>query len=72
MTPLPEPVARELERHKFPNPEAKEIMIARLLNIWRVLHSSGPDGDDTDHDTDRSRQANRRRRWATSCSSPKT
>jgi hypothetical protein len=48
MTPLPEPVARVLEQHgPFPNIEAKESMIARLLSLWHVLHStSGPIDDD--------------------------
>jgi hypothetical protein len=36
-TPLPEPVAAELKRHKFSSTEAKEAMAARLLAVWKAM-----------------------------------
>jgi hypothetical protein len=41
---LPEPVARELERHEpFPNAEAKEAMAARLLAVWKAMQPRSRD-----------------------------
>jgi hypothetical protein len=40
---LPEPVARELERHKFPNAEAKEAMAAQLLAVWKAMQPKSSD-----------------------------
>jgi hypothetical protein len=50
MTTLPvtgiELIDRELEQHEFANADEAEVMAAKLLAAWRVLHSSGLNGDD--------------------------
>jgi hypothetical protein len=38
---LPEPVAAELKRHKFPTAAAKEAMAARLLAVWKMIMQRG-------------------------------
>jgi hypothetical protein len=59
-TGIPVVDAELRRRAPFANADEAEAAVAKLLMIWRVLRSSGPDDDDTDHDTDPSRQANRR------------
>jgi hypothetical protein len=49
-------IDRELEQHKFADADEAEAAVARLLAVWRALHSNGDDAAPYG----RSRQAHRR------------